>query len=385
MQKIKNGMAKMFCQTTPKLMFIVALILISHRGVATESLNDSSHRLHEFLFNTSDTTIRTDSAIVVKNGRVIFEAYRDPQFKVHKIWSISKSLTNALVGIAIKNNKLKLSDSICNFFSNLPADKCSIKVRHLLEWSSGIDWIEDYAANPQTSSVLQMFYGDGIKDMVQFALQQPLKYKPNTHWNYSSADPTILMGILKNIYGSQFEHFPKKHLFEPLGMNDTTWESDAAGTFLASSHAFSTPRDLAKFGQWIMRNGCLFLNSDEKKSRGRMLPLYWRHYSTTVSTSYKSAQNLLPGQWGTNTPAGAGWWPNKGVPQQDKPAPWPAAPTDAFAGLGFKGQYLFVIPSQNLVIIRLGYDKNDSAFNANEMIKLVNDLDSHSEKNGELL
>lgn len=386
MERNKKAVAvRLRLRCVVKILAIGVFYLTTQRAIVLAYLNESSSHLHEFLFNSSDPRIRTDSAIVIKNGRIIFEAYRDPQVKIHKIWSISKSLTNALIGIAIKNNKLKLSDSVCNYFSNIPEEKCAIKIRHLLEWSSGIDWIEDYSENPETSSVLQMFYGDGIKDMVQFALQQPVKYRANTHWNYSSADPTILMGILKNIYGSSFLNFPKNYLFDPLGMKDTTWEMDASGTFLASSHAFSTPRDLAKFGQWMMRNGRLFVGNDKKKWQKKLLPAYWRQYSTTVSSAYKSAHDLIPGHWGTTTPAGAGWWPNKGVPNQKKLAPWPAATSDAFAALGFKGQYLFVMPSQNLVIVRLGYDATNSAFDANEMISLVGGLELTTEGSGELL
>jgi CubicO group peptidase (beta-lactamase class C family) len=342
-----------------------------------------NEELSNYFFKNKNPDVRTDSAIVVQDGRIIFEEYREQKYQLHKVWSISKAFTNALVGIAVQDRKLELGSSLCDFYKYLSSNKCKIKISHLLQWSSGFDWSEDYSVSPETSTVLQMLYGNGAADMAKFVIQRLLKFEPGSNWNYSSGDTLLLMGILKKVYGQDYKDLAETRLFRPLGITEIVWEKDESGTLLGASHAFSKIRDLAKFGQLFLNDGLVVPNSSNIGIKvQRLLPLGWVKFSSQVSQAYSDTHLLEPGSWGQRHPAGAGWWVNASMPDKNKGEPWPSVPADTFAARGFRGQYLFVIPQYKMIVVRLGNDQSDSAFDADEMLKITKQLYFHGKIEG---
>ena len=304
--------------------------------------------LNDYLFDPQVQTRKTIGSLVVYKGKIIYENY-GADFLPHqafKIWSISKSVTNAMIGIAEKEGALKRSDSICQYGFN---KHCSITIEHLLHFSSGLEWKEVYEKGEsiEKSDVANMLYRKrGQKDMAAYTLQKKLKHKPGQHWNYSTGDSNILMAILKNIYQKKYQDSPWKKLFNKIGMNNTTWEMDRAGSFVGGSYVHTSLRDLARFGY-------LFLNKGQWENQ-QLFTKDWFHFSNQPAPAMYNRSDI----WKRGIVGGPHWWLNKPLPGTTD-LPSPEFPKDAIAGLGHWEQYLFVVPSLDLVVIRIGNTRHE--------------------------
>lgn len=294
--------------------------------------------------------VRTDGVVIVHRGVIVYERYADgwEQGDRHLAWSVTKTFTNALAGIAVRDGVLSIEDPICRYVEVASPASCTVKVRNLLEFSSGWDWHETYEnASPTSSSVLAMLYGTGRGDMVHFVTGHTLRDPPGTSWMYSSGDTNVLSGIvgaaLKPLYG---EKFPWHALFEPLGMK-ATWERDGAGTYVGSSYLWATPRDLARFGLFLLHDGCW--------NGQRLLPPGWVEASIAVSEPMRGrVLDRDPGDV-----QGRQIWLNRPVPEIGQTTlPWPSVPEGAFAARGHWGQAIAVIPSADLVVVRTADDRD---------------------------
>lgn len=344
-------------------------------GINREKLKN----LENYLFPQNKSAegrvgIRTDAFVLIKGGNLVFEKYANAFHKnrKHLAWSVTKSVANACVGIAVLDKKVAVQDSASKYYTPLAKDgKDAITIDHLLRMSSGLYWSEGYESSPLHSSVIAMLYTRGRNDMAAFAAEQKLKHTPGTHWYYSSGTTNILMALLAGAYASEqtkgaaaIESLVFTRLFKQLGMRYTTFERDRAGTFIGSSYLYTTARDLARFGY-------LYLHDGLWQGR-RILPEGWVRYTTTMAPAYYTTQ--LAEEDHEDNP-GAQWYINQGVPERGQKPPWPDAPPDTFAALGHWGQSIFVIPSLDMVAVRFGDDR-DKTFRKNQYLKLlVNSLD----------
>lgn len=307
--------------------------------------------------------VRTDGVVIIHKGRVVYERYGRgfDAGKRHLSWSVSKSFTSALVGLAVERGALKLDASICEYVKAKRQDNCAITVRHLLEFASGLDWRENYenGGSYQTSSVLAMLYGEGRRDMVSFVTAHERSDEPGTAWRYSSGDATLLAGVLDAaLRPSLGGDWPWALLFEPLGMKSVTWERDGKGVVVGSSYLHATPRDLARFGYLYLNDGCW--------AGGRVLPEGWVADSTRVSEpirrkAYERGQDDVQG-WQ--------WWLNRPIPGVQEELPWPSVPGDAYAARGHWGQSISIIPSKELIVVRTADDR-DGSFSLDTFLKLA--------------
>ena len=335
--------------------------LITTRALAGTPLDSPECQAFQKLIRggASDTekSLKTDGLVVMKDGKISYEfydRYYDPTTP-HCLWSVSKSISTALLGTAVLERKMALDDRLSRYFPET-FDRASdpygsfyrdVKISDLIEMGSGFQWEEDYGATIQTSSVVKMLYLDGHQDMARFALSSPMRPEgPGGKWTYSSGDTNILMGALKKAYGSRYESMPWRNLFKPIGMRGVVFERDASGTFLGASYAHASPREMAKFGQ-------LYLNDGVWNGK-RILPEGWVAMSKTVSSALlakgtPSEEIISEGVYGR------GFWLNQRV--RDLPLPFPNAPQDLFFAAGLYGQIVAIIPSQRLVIARTGRDK----------------------------
>ncbi|NER64956.1 serine hydrolase [Pseudomonas sp. MAFF212427] len=297
--------------------------------------------------------VRSDALLVMRDGRIVYEHYAAPTTAQtpHLTWSISKSVLATLLGVAFGEGRFALDDPVARFYPPMQAHP-QVRMRDLLQWASGLHWQEDYEYTPLKSSVVAMLYTRGRTDMAAFTAGQPAAAAPGEHFVYSSGDSTVLAAALKGMLGTRYAEYPWQALFAPLGIDSAVWEQDGAGTLVGSSYLYLTARDLARVGQLML---------DDGRWQGRpLLPAQWVAFN-------RSAFARAPAVPGEATPGGH-WWLNQPVASGERP--WPDAPADTFAALGHWGQALYVLPTQRLVIVRYGDDR-DGTYQHNALLKRV--------------
>ncbi|HEY8206961.1 MAG TPA: serine hydrolase [Myxococcaceae bacterium] len=297
--------------------------------------------------------LRTDGLVIIKNGQIVYERYARgwDAAKPHIAWSVTKSVTNALVGVAKVRGALSEDDKISKYvtITNPDSRAADITIRNLMEFSSGFDWREAYEHESyQVSSVLAMLYGVGHKDAVKFVTSHPLRDAPGTSWDYSTGDSTLLSSVVTAAMVPSFgEDFAFDLLFSPIGMKTAVLERDPRGGSFGGSYLYATPQDLARFGYLYLSDGCW--------AGARVLPDGWVAASTATVAPPFRLKVIHP----DNEPTGWQWWLNQAVPEQSiATRPWPDVPGDAYAAEGHWGQRIIVVPSQDVVIVRTGDDRN---------------------------
>jgi CubicO group peptidase (beta-lactamase class C family) len=217
--------------------------------------------LEQYAFTERDDVarqgVRTDALLVIQDGRIVYERYAGPGAadRVHATWSISKSLLATVLGVAYGEGRFELQDAAADYFQPL-AQHRDIRVQDLLHWASGLDWQEDYEYAPLDSSVVAMLYTRGHRDMASYAASHRRAEAPGERFRYSSGDSNLLAAALRNMVGiHDYPDYPWYALFTPLGIDQAVWETDASGTFVASSYAYLTARDLARVGLLMQRDG----------------------------------------------------------------------------------------------------------------------------------
>jgi CubicO group peptidase (beta-lactamase class C family) len=303
------------------------------------------------------TGVRTDALLVIRDGRVVYQRYAGPTHEntPHLTWSMSKSLLATTLGVAYGQGRFKLGAPVAQYYPPF-ARHPQVKVGHLLNWASGLDWHEDYEYAPLKSSVVAMLYTRGRTDMAAFTAAHAAAAEPGVRFRYSSGDSNVLAAALKGMVGTEaYADYPWDALFEPLGITSAVWEADAAGTFVASSYAYMSAPDLARIGLLMQRDG--------RWGDTQLLPQAWVTFNRTALASYQpqtaKAGDAVPG---------GHWWLNAELPGAARP--WADAPADAFAALGHWGQGLYVLPREKLVIVRYADDR-DASFQHNQLLKLV--------------
>lgn len=304
---------------------------------------------------------RTEGLIIIKNGAIIYERYGRgfDETKRHLSWSVAKSFSSALVGIAVKQGALELEDSICDYLPEYQGTpQCAITVKDTITFATALGWQEEYEDQSyQVSSVISMLFGSGHKDQLKHILTHKLVAEPGKRWSYSTGDAELASAVAKRALtqGHGKDSFWTL-LFDKIGMPRTTFEDDAKGTPLGGSMVWATPRDFAKFGFLFLNDGCW--NGE------RILPEGWVASSTTPSEAF-----VASAPEDEKTPSGYSWWLNRPVPSQNKPSPWPDVPQDTYAALGHWGQRIIVVPSEDVIIVRTGDDR-DGSIDVNELTKL---------------
>jgi CubicO group peptidase (beta-lactamase class C family) len=311
----------------------VNLVKNTVEGLDEEQL----HAALEEAFKDQEGKRGTRAVLIVHNGQIVAERYAEGFTENSKLagWSLAKSITSALIGILVKQNKLNVCEA-APVKEWKDDERRSITIAHLLNMSSGLRWWEYYAA---PSDATNMLYKE--KNMGGFALSKKLKNKPGTKFSYSSGSTNILSYIIRNTVGhNDYYQFPYKELLHKIGMYDTVLEVDASGTFVGSSYCFATARDWVKFGLLYLNNG--IYNGE------RILPEDWVQFTTTPTKAKSSKKE---------DSYGAHWWLNTAGETNNKK--YPLVPDDCFVAKGYEGQYIWVIPSKNLVIVRLALEKGN--------------------------
>lgn len=276
---------------------------------------------------------RTAAIFIAYKGKLVAEKYSKEQSITAETrlwgWSMNKSVINALAGVLVKKGKLSLQAS-APVEEWLQDRRREITLNDLLHMSSGLKWTENYG---DISEATTMLYRE--RNCYQSAIKAPFEKKPDAEWKYSSGTANILSGIIRKAINndSEYFNFPYAEIFRKIGMNSMVLETDASGHFVGSSYGYATARDWAKFGLLILKDGIW--------KGDTILPKGWVDYSRTPA---KAAN----GQYGAH------FWLNRS-------GKLPDAPTDMVSCQGHRGQRIFILPSRDLVIVRLGFaeDKFD--------------------------
>jgi CubicO group peptidase (beta-lactamase class C family) len=305
----------------------------------------------KWAFSTGNlkSPIMARAVVVVYDGRIVAEQY-DEGFDMNTPqlgWSMSKSATNALAGILAKKGKLSLKTPAPVSEWQKPGDpRSAITLDQLMRMSSGLKFGEDYVW--PLSDAIQMLFNSDCAGC--YASIMPLETAPDTKWYYSSGTTNIISRIIRQASGgtdADFFGFPKRELFDKLGMQSAVIEPDPDGVFVGSSFMYATSRDWARLG-------LLYLNDGVWKGE-RILPEGWVKYSTTPTP-------LAPkGEYGAQI------WLNRGPVNNPGQRLLPNVPVDMFSFEGFEGQQVAVIPSHKLVVVRLGITWDYEAWNHDEI------------------
>lgn len=292
----------------------------------------------------------THALVIVQGGKLIAERYRTgfgPEVTCPS-WSKAKSITQALVGLLVKDGKLDIHApaDVPEWRETAGDPRAKITLDQLLRMSSGLAFREDYVDGAQ-SDVIEMLFGGGKDDVGHFAASFPLEHTPDTFWSYSSGTTNIISRCAAKAagaHGPDFERFMRTRLLDVIGMTSAQPKFDAAGTFIGSSFCYATPRDFAKFGLLYLRDGVW-----EGK---RLLPEGWVDYARTPTWQQEGEAR--------ETPYGAQWWIGLGG-------------EGSFSANGYEGQFTVCMPDLDMVIVRHGKTNAAQGPNVKAWIKTIAD------------
>ena len=292
---------------------------------------------------------KTRAVVVVYNGNLVAERYAGGFNKDMPLlgWSMSKSVTNALVGILVKDGRLDIKQPAPVPEWRAANDpRKAITLDQLLRMSSGLAFEEVYKPLYDATDMLY-----GSYDFAAYAARKQLEAPPDGKWYYSSGTANIVARIVRQTVEKDDPHyyrFLRDRLFDKIGMLSAVMEPDSSGTFVGSSYGFATPRDWARFG-------LLYLNDGIWQGE-RILPEGWVAYTTTPTPKAPKGEY------------GAFFWLNAGAPNDPGNRLWPHAPRDAYAAQGFQEQKVIVIPSRKAVLVRFGATADRKAWDTDAFI-----------------
>lgn len=303
-----------------------------------------------------------DSMLVIRRGRIAFERtyrhdyealfvgrgkpgiynYYDPAWhpfyrgsSLHTMQSVSKSVTSALIGIAIARGEIPGVDApVMPYFSAFRVKpdprRDRMRLRDVLTMTTGIAW--DESSTSYTNATNNCAEMEATDDWIQYVLDQPMAAEPGTKFVYNSGATELLSYIIYKATGKAADDYAKEHLFEPLGI-EYFWKRTPKGLADTEGGLYLTPRDLAKFGYLYLKGGMW----DGKQ----IVPADWTKQST---------------RWLVDAQAGRGygykWW----VLSRKGPGTH-----DAYAALGYGGQRLIVVPALDLIAVFTGWNIYDKA------------------------
>ncbi|MDH2402502.1 serine hydrolase [Bradyrhizobium sp. SSUT18] len=311
---------------------------------------------------------RTRAIVVMKAGRIIAERYADgigPETPLLG-FSMTKSVISALSGVLVRQGRLKLDGPAPVAAWKNPDDpRHAITVDQLLRHTAGLALGSSLQASLGSAfePVNRMKFAEA--DMASYAESMPLETAPGAVWNYHDGNILILSHLIREAAGgnpADALRFARRELFAPLGMRHVTLQLDGAGTIEGSSEMLASARDWARLGQ-------LYLNDGVAGGR-RILPEGWVTYSASAT----------PNAW---VGIGAGFWTNQGDSFGATFRVDHGWPRDAFFAKGTIGQYTIVIPSERLVIVRLGRSPNWPP-EADGVFDLVRDVVAATREKGKL-
>lgn len=280
-----------------------------------------------------------DSLLIARNGYLVTEEYFHgwgPD-DLHTLQSDSKSVTSLLVGIALGQGKISsVGQPVLSFFPeyrkirNVDERKSAMTLRDLLTMRTGLDWSED----PYTGSPLFQLNTCGC-DWLKFVLDWPMRETPGTRFEYNSGGVILLAGVIRNATGIPTDSFAQRYLFDPLGITQARWVYGEPDNLPHTGGGlYLRPRDMAKIGYLMLRNG--------RWENQQVVSTDWVRESTSHAVRYPRTFASRPTDYGYL------WWllnVDEGAPTEDG---------DIYTASGAQGQWIFVIPKYDMVVVSTG-------------------------------
>lgn len=334
------------------------------KGCLPEDVGMDSELLLRAYDYAANPDVYTRGLVIIRKGYIVGEAYFSnfDRYSRHPSYSVAKSFMSALIGIGIDRRMFESVDEpvyhyypelnqkrsmrVRSYFpEDLPTSGAQqrITIKNLLTMTSGFEWNEDDLSSLITNDVVQMALQENY---VQYVLTKPIIHEPGTVWNYSSGDSMLLSGLFNRVLGIPAYQFGLENLFAPLGIPQIIWENDPAGQTIGGWGIEATVREYAKFGYLYSRGG-------EWEDR-QIVPRSWVYQS--VQPVSESVNNY-----------GYLWWlrPSLGGYEGS------LIPEDTFFALGLFTQQIFVIPSEDLVIVRMANDLILDDWNEADFLTLI--------------
>jgi CubicO group peptidase (beta-lactamase class C family) len=279
----------------------------------------------------------TAAMVVVHKGQIVGERYmpgvtRDTQLES---WSMGKSLTATLVGLVVKAGAFGLDDPAPIAEWRRPGDpRGAIRVRDVMRMSSGLSFTgqDDRWMDPHTQYHDHFFIYAGAVDAFKYAISSPVEYAPGTVGRYRNSDPMTLGFLVRQAVeqrGEEYLTYPQRALFDRIGIRRQVLEPDPWGNFLLSGYDYGTARNWARLGLLYLQDGMW--------NGQRLLPEGWATFVRTPAPAWRRPE--YGGQFWVN---GAGQW---------------HLPKDAYFMSGAGGQHTFIVPSHDLVVVRMGHQR----------------------------
>lgn len=255
-----------------------------------------------------------------------------PYFKgrdIHTLQSVTKSIAATVVGIALRRGEIRsLDQPLLDYFADKNLSRIDPRLRQatiadVLTMRSGIEWHEQDRPLDETNTTIQL---ERSRDWIQFTLDQPMDAAPGTKWAYNSGGSQLLSGIIRQATGRFIDDYAREHLFSRLGITDFHWKKTPTGHPDTEGGLYLSAASLARIGELYLRDGVW--NGE------RILPERWVQQATT-----RQAKNVA-GSWDY----GYQWW----ITSQNG--------VDVWAGRGFGGQLLLVIPARETVAVAFAWN-----------------------------
>lgn len=315
---------------------------------------DALQAASDWAFERESPEQVTLSLLIVHDGQIIHERYADGVDigTRTRTWSTAKSIAVTLIGILADQGRLDLdapmSEAVPGFdwlpqaASTETDPRGEITLRHVLNMSSGLYPVDNQRLEYATGS--GMSYWAGASSVVG-ARRRALIRKPGTNWDYENYDTLLGVYAMKLVLGDDYLTFPRRALLDRIGMRNTLLSVDRFGDFILSSQVYTNARDLARFGLLYLNGG---LWGDE-----RIISEEWIDFVRTPAPATAERGNFYGGQW---------WL----VPDDRRDVP-----SDAYSTAGNRGQFVVVVPSHDLVIVRRGLDYGRQGFNRWDLTREV--------------
>ena len=277
------------------------------------------------------------AVVVTRHGRIVWERYWGgwDENSTDNSWSMAKSMTDAIVGIAISEGKIKsVDESAADFIPEWRGTrKEEITLRHLLSMTSGLLWNEDYYEESDMINMITSY------DQTGYAISRPRFHDPGDDWYYSSGDTQLFSAIIRAATGMEAGQYAQEKLFGPIGMKGARWITDEAGHTMTFCCVITTARNFARFGYLFLRNG--------RWNDKQVVPEDWVE------------ESIKPSQW-ENQGYGYYWWLLH----------FPDMPKDMYKADGFQTKRIYIIPSLDIVAVRIGAD-DDETWDDNAFLKPI--------------
>jgi CubicO group peptidase (beta-lactamase class C family) len=275
-----------------------------------------------------------EALLVVHGGEIVFEQYNgwEPT-EAHVSWSMAKSITQALLGVLVADGGLDpFAPAPVPEWADPADERHAITIDEMLHMRSGLQWQEEYAG---TSDVITMLFGEGSADRAAYAAAKPLDQPIDSVFSYSTGTSMILARVVADQvgYGDAGTAWADEVLFAPLGITSVVHDLDDTGAMSGGSNINMTAQDFARFGLLYLRGG--------EWDGERIVPESWVDYARLPRADV--------------TFYGAHWWPDVGTAEGTSSDGGPMS----FSALGFAGQSITVVPSEDLVVVALANTQDD--------------------------